>query len=179
MSDIHTATSNHRLFMGYFLKSAPAIKAFLLSAVRDPHDADDLFQEVSSVLWEKFSSFKVDSSFAGWALGVARLEVLVWRRKQAQTHKQLSEEALKGLAVAAEETAEWDQERRGHLQECIRKLPANVNRVIRLRYEDSMNIDSIAARLRKSIPAIEMILVRARRMLRDCIVRHQAGEAAQ
>ena len=53
---------------------------YIYSLVRDLDDADDLFQQTSLVLWDKFDLFDPSRSFVGWACGVARYEVLNFLR---------------------------------------------------------------------------------------------------
>ncbi len=48
---------------------------YIYSLVRDLDDAEDLFQQTSLVLWDKFDQFDRSRSFVAWACGVARYEV--------------------------------------------------------------------------------------------------------
>ena len=48
---------------------------YIHSLVRDLDDADDLFQQTTLILWNKFGDFDPARSFLSWACGVARLEV--------------------------------------------------------------------------------------------------------
>jgi len=160
---------DHSLFMKHFLAAEPVMKAYLLSATGDMHTADELLGEVSSVLWEKFDSYDADRPFRPWALGVARIEVLKWRQSLARKREALSPEALAALAdTAAECSAEVD-ERLVHLRDCLEGLNEPTRRVLRLRYWRALRIRQVAAQLGKSIAAVEMTLVRARRALRDCV----------
>src|SRR5258708_3021853 len=88
----------HRRFMGLFLKSSRMVNAYLLAATRDMNQADDLFQEVSSVLWEKFDTFEEGTAFDAWALTVARLEVLKWKQRLARSKLILSSDVLEALS---------------------------------------------------------------------------------
>ena len=56
---------------------------YIHSLVRDLDDADDLFQQTSLVLWDKFDQFDASRSFVCWACGVARYEVLNFLRREA------------------------------------------------------------------------------------------------
>ena len=47
-------------------------------------DCDDVLQNVGAVLWEKFDSYRPEESFARWAFGIARLEVLKYRQQQCR-----------------------------------------------------------------------------------------------
>jgi len=163
------ASTDHRLFLKHFLPAEAVVKAYLLSATGDMRTADDLLQEVSGVLWEKFDRYDADRSFRPWALGVARLEVLKWRQGLARSREVLSAEAVEALMDAAAEHADDADERLVHLRDCVRAVSGTTRQMLRLRYWEVLAVRQIAEQLSKTVSAIEMALVRARRGLRECI----------
>ena len=68
--------------------------------------------------------------------------------------------------------------RRSHVRACLELFGRSARRLVELRYSKSLRIPEIAARLGKTARAVEMMLVRARRALRDCVDRKLAEEAA-
>ena len=173
MERIMTST-DHRRFLKHFLPAEAVLKAYLLSATGDLRAAHDLLQEVSSVLWEKFERFDESRGFKPWALGVARLEVLKWRQSLARSKEILSNEAVEALMDTAAESAGEIDERMVHLRNCVEGLGANTRKMLRLRYWRVLGIRQVAEALGKTVAAIEMALVRARRALRTCIEKKQA-----
>jgi len=169
---------DHRRFLKHFLEEQGVLKAYLISATSDFHAADDLLQEVSGALWENFSEYDESRPFRPWALGVARIMVLRWRRQKGRSRSVLSEETVRLMADTAETEGEGADVRRAHLRGCLDGLGDHLRDVLRLRYLDGVAIPELAHRVRKSIAAVEMILVRGRRALRDCVHRklHEAGE---
>jgi len=161
----------HRSFLRQFLPNEGLLRAYLRAATRDPNEAEDLLQEVSAVLWEKFDSYDETRPFRAWALGVARLQVLKWKQKAARSRQVLSDEALELLENAALAAAETAEDRRSHLRDCLSGLPPHLKDVIRMRYLEELPVAQLASRVRKSTAAVEMILVRTRRALRDCVDR--------
>jgi len=145
------------------------LKAYLLAATGDMHAADDLLQEVSSVLWEKFGQYDQDRAFRPWAMGIARLEVLKWRQSLGRSREVLSAQVVEALADTAAEHAGDADERLIHLRECVDGLAGKTRRLVQLRFGRVWPIRQIAEHLGKSVAAIEMALVRARRALRACI----------
>jgi RNA polymerase sigma-70 factor (ECF subfamily) len=170
---------DHRRFLRHFLPAESVLRAYLLAATGDMHAADDLLQEVSSVLCEKFGEYDEERPFRAWAMGVARLEVLKWRQRLARSRETLSVETLGVLADAAEEHAGEIDERLLHLRHCVEALRERIREVLRLRYWQALPIRQVAERLGRSVAAIEMTLVRARRGLRRCVEKRlaKAGEA--
>ncbi|MBT3199151.1 MAG: sigma-70 family RNA polymerase sigma factor [Phycisphaerales bacterium] len=160
---------DHRTFMKQFLAAEAVLKAYLLSAVGDMNEADELLGEISSVLWEKFDKYDPARPFRHWALGVARLEVLKQRQSIARRREVLSPEAMDALAETAEQCAGELDERLTHLRSCLQAVSAPARHVLQLRYWRRMRIRQIAKQVGKSTAAVEMLLVRARRGLRDCV----------
>ena len=168
---------DHRRFLKHFLTHEGVLKAYLLAASGNAVEADDLLQEVSSVLWERFADYDEARPFRAWALGIARLEILKWRQRLARRREVLSDQALHSLAQAADEQAEETEARRGLLNACLELLAEGVREVVQLRYTDALPLAGIAERTGRSVEAIEMVLVRARKALRECVERKRSGLA--
>ena len=166
-------------FLTHFLPAQRALRAYLQAATRDVHETDDLLQDVSNVLWEKFNQYDESRPFTAWALGIARLQVLKWRQAKARARRLLSEEALNELADAAVRASEEPDERPALLERCMEALQARARRVLEMKYGGNLAIKQIADQLGQQVGAIEMALVRARRALRDCIERKLKAAAGE
>ena len=81
---------------------------YIYSLVRDLDDADDLFQQTSLVLWDKFAQFDAAKSFISWACGVARYEVLNFLRSRSRNRLYFSDQLNLAL-VEAQESLEHQQ----------------------------------------------------------------------
>lgn len=176
MSDPNTKTGDsgpddQDAFLGLFQQEEMILRSYLLAATGDIHASDDLFQNVARVLWEKFGEYDRSRPFRGWVLGVARLEVLKWKQRMARSRETLSPETIAQVAAAAEETSDWTDRLGEFLKQCLGELKATARRVTEMKYSKSLTINEIASRVGKSVPAVEMILVRTRRVLRDCVKR--------
>lgn len=163
--------TEHRSFIQLFLKEEPVLRAFFWSATGRAEAVDDLLQETAAVLWGKWDEFDRSKPFRRWSLGIAKLEVLKWRQRLARSKESLSEEAVERLSEAAQEHAEEVDRRHLFLTECLQSLSESCWSVLNMKYGQNMHIAGIADRLEKSVAAVEMILVRTRRALRDCIDR--------
>ena len=162
---------DHRRFLKLFLESEGFLRAYLLAATCNAHETDDLLQEISSVLWERFADYDDSRPFRAWATGFARLEVLKWRQRIARSRLVLSEEAVQALADTAALAAAEPDPRQEELTSCVRELADPLKEILRLRYVEAVPIAGIAERTGKTVGAIEMALVRIRRSLRDCVTR--------
>jgi len=145
------------------------LRAYIYASTRNHHDTNDIVQNTWQALARRIDAYDDRRAFRAWALGVARLEVAKWRQRQVRSKEILSPEVIELLAdTAAEEAPELDL-RMAFLAECLLKLGGLGARVLKLKYYRGWPIWQISERLHRSIPAVEMTLVRARRALRDCI----------
>lgn len=163
------AGGDHGPFLQAFLENQTVLRSYLLAATGNLHDSDDLLQEVSRVLWESFGRYDAARPFRAWALGIARFEVLKWRQRRSRRAGWLSGEALETLASVAEEIGEGTRARREQLQICLQRMGHPMREVVRLRYLEGLPLEAIAGRIGKSFAAVGMIVMRARRALRDCV----------
>ncbi len=164
---------DHREFLRNFLPNQNRIKAFLMAATGNVQDMEELFQEVSVILWEKFEQYDPARPFPAWMLGVARLQVLKWRQKHARERLVFSEETLAMLASESEVLNKANEEQVQILRGCIAKLSPMHRTVLRMRYEEACPIKIIAERTERTAGCIQMMLQRTREILRKCMDRSQ------
>jgi len=152
-----------------FLLYADNVFGFVLSIVRDEHDAEDITSEVFARLPRALTHYRVSSTpFAAWLLRVARNAALDHLR--AQRSVPLAEVHASG------ETAELHaRERLAGLRTALEALPEDQRQVILLRLIAGMTPGEVAAHLDRSVDAVHALQHRARRRLREELT--QAGWA--
>jgi RNA polymerase sigma-70 factor (ECF subfamily) len=145
---------------------------YIYSLVRDFDDADDLFQQTSLVLWDKYDQFDTLKSFVSWACGVARYEVLNFLRSRSRKRLYFSDELNLAL-VEAQETLEHErlEERRVALGDCLKKLRQRDQELLEAFYGRSVCIRDVARHWGRSTHSIHNSLRRIRRMLFECVQR--------
>lgn len=145
---------------------------YIYSLVRNLDDADDLFQQVSLVLWDKFDLFDPSRSFIAWACGVARFEVSNHLRARGRRRLQFSDELGLQLIEAHEELEhERLEERREALAECMKKLRVRDRELLDACYGRSGRIPDVAQDWGRSTHSIYNSLRRIRRGLYECVRR--------
>ena len=70
------AMNKARLFLRLFLQNQRRIYAYVLTLLPNRADADDVFQEASLVLWDKFDESSPPDDFAAWGCRIAYFKVL-------------------------------------------------------------------------------------------------------
>ena len=162
-------------FMAEFVRAERSIRALLMSATGDLNLVDDLMQNVAVALWKKWPEYNPGRPFRAWALGIARIEILRWRRTAARNRIVLDVQILDQLVAAADRTAEEADQGLYMLAECLVGVKGDARQVLNLKYIYGLRSRQIAEKLDKGVGAVEMILTRTRRALRECIERKRAA----
>lgn len=169
--------SDTEQFMRLFLASQRRFYGLILSLVPNVSDADDLLQETSALMWQKFGQFTPGTDFAAWGLRFARNVVLNYhKRRRTAGRVTFSDDLLESLAdeVAAVEP-EIDR-RHDALRGCLSKLPVRARALIEMRYEHDATCHSVAERLGKSVQSVYKALGRTHDALVQCVERALSAE---
>src|SRR5262249_54869822 len=112
------------LFLRLFLQSQRRFYAYILTLLPNRADADDVLQEASLVMWDKFDELHPPDDFAAWGCRIAYFKVLDFVKKSQRCRVRFSQEMLERLAETAVEHAATLQldERRDALAGCIQRL---------------------------------------------------------
>ena len=160
---------NQKEFLKLFMSNRHDIQAFIIGMVRQPTVAEDIFQEVSLILWDKFDSFDGSKSFKAWARGIAGNKVLQYWQKQKKSAVVYSPEFMNNVLAAYERTESNTGQMIDALQKCKQKLPEKQSSLLKYKYEQRYKLNQIADVIGKSIAATQKSLSRLRFALQDCI----------
>lgn len=121
------------------------------------------------VLWRKFRLFRADGDFVAWAIGIAKFEVLAWRRDKARDREWLSGALIEILA----DQSIADESRLGRQREslagCLERLSAAHRELLLAAYRPGAKIQEVAVQSGRSIGGFYQWLHRMKRMLLDCV----------
>jgi RNA polymerase sigma-70 factor, ECF subfamily len=145
--------------------------AFIRSQVYSRDDADEVMQQTTTVLWEKYDSFRPEGDFVRWACGVARLEVLAHLRNRRRLRVLLDDNVAETVghrlaAAAAEVDLRLDM-----LVECMKELLGRDRELIERHYRREQSVTEIAAALGVSESSVYKRLSHSRDLLYECIQR--------
>ena len=171
-------TERHHRFLRSFTAHEPAIRAHVRRLVPARADADDVMQEISVVLWEKFDSFRDGADFKAWAFGVARFEVLAWLRDRGRDRLVLDEEVI--TKIAEETTADEPrlEQQREALEHCMKKVPGDKRDLLMQAYQPESSIQEVALSSGRTVAGFYQWLHRMRKLLLECIRRALTQEVA-
>ncbi len=159
-------------FLALFLEHYAALYGFVLRQGVAADDADDLVQDVATVLWEKFDGFEPGSNFKAWAFAIARLEVL---KRSDRRRRETRILRLEPAALEAIEQLEQGDEalafQRDRLRACLGRLSASMREIFQLHYGQGLAYEDIAQRLGLKPATLRTKVCRARKWLEDCVRR--------
>jgi RNA polymerase sigma-70 factor, ECF subfamily len=166
--DSGTKTSD---FLQLFSLHSPRIYSYIHILVPNHADAEDLFQETSQTLWEKFDQYRpgADEGFRAWALRIAQLNVLHYRQCNQRRRILFSEHVYDSMNKAALTAIGSTGVRFESLDDCCRKLSDQQQQLIDARYQTGATVEAIAAQTGRSVHAVYRDLRRIHQLLFDCI----------
>jgi RNA polymerase sigma-70 factor, ECF subfamily len=164
MADRHTE------FVRLLTQYSSRIFGFVLALCVNRSDAEDLFQNTSVLLWEKFDNYTPGTNFLAWACRTAYFEVLHHRRK-ARRVMTLSDAAWESLAADALQVNERPDDHHERLAICLDKLSTGDRELLEQKYFSQRSVADIAERCSRSVHSIYRSLSRIHSTLLQCMRR--------
>lgn len=146
------------------------IYAYIMSLVGNCTDADDVLQETTATMWQKFGEFKPGTDFISWGVAIAYYKVREFRR----THRdkiQFDDEVLDILCQKAQHELLDSNAYLGKLQDCMQKLDSNDYQLVKLRYISGVSMNDLSRRLNKTVRSIYYRIAKIHGLLMRCIER--------
>lgn len=135
------------------------------------HEADDIMQDASVILWQNFDDYQTGTNFLRWGRSVVRNVVRNHRRSLLRTKFEFNPalvDKLFEMQSAAEELLEI---RLLALEECLEKLPRSERQLVRMYYREGTVLADKARERGKSPNTFHKAISRIRIRLSKCIDR--------
>lgn len=158
----------HDRFLRLFLEHEESLRLFVSSLLFGAEEEREVMQDVAVVLWRKFDEEMDSLAFRRWAFGVARMEVLAFRRDRARDRHCFGDEVYDVLAETILDRADSFEEERRALDFCLKKLPDEQRELVEKAYAPGVRIDRLAEQMGRSAMALYKSLHRIRLTLMDC-----------
>ena len=164
---MHADPHSEEHFLRDFLQVREGLQAYIYALVGSHAETDDILQDVSVVLWQKYATFTPGTNFGAWARSIARFKVLNARRRRKDFC--WDPEILDAIDGAMDESSGVLEEMKRALTYCLDKLSAVNRNIIQHYYGQDKTCEEIGQMLRRSPGGVKVILHRIRSILRDCI----------
>jgi RNA polymerase sigma-70 factor (ECF subfamily) len=139
--------------------------AYCLRAMNAREAAEDVFQSVMTLVFEKRASFS-GGSFAAWLFAIARNQTLNHKQKQRH-YVDINDDAL-SLGDAHDRTGE-DVALSDAFKNAVAALPEEFREALELKHFDGFSYEQIADMLNISLSLAKVRVFRAKRILRDAL----------
>jgi RNA polymerase sigma-70 factor (family 1) len=171
---------SHSAFEHLYNQYSAAIYANIRKMVRQPDLAEDILQDVFTVLWTNRAKMDPDRSVGNW------LFVVSYHRSLTHLKKKLRENTIPTAEPAAfadiadiadlPEESGIDEQYYGAqidiLSTAVERLPAHKQRVFRLYHFENKTFDEIARELNLSTASVKFYLKQSRSFIRQYVSGH-------
>ena len=162
-------------FVDLFSANARRIYSYIYAQLPYWSDADDVFQETSRVLWQKFGEYRSGTNFFAWAREVARYQTLCHRQRHRRSRLRFTDAFLEAVAASAADQSEQLDAELQALAECMEKLKDRQRSIVLARFAPKATTKTTAEKLGMSTDAVYKALGRIQTALLECIERKLQG----
>jgi RNA polymerase sigma-70 factor (ECF subfamily) len=167
------SSAKGKVFLRLFLENERRLYGYILTLLANQADADDVLQESSMVMWDKFDEQHPPDDFAAWGCRIAYFKVLDFFKKSRRSRVRFSQAMLERVVETLVEQADSLQldERRDALDGCIAKLRPRERDLLARRFAEGATTRSTAEQVGRSADAVYKMLAKIRVKLFDCVSR--------
>ncbi|QDU60308.1 ECF RNA polymerase sigma factor SigH [Planctomycetes bacterium Pan216] len=163
-------------FVRLFSECAQRLYAYILTMTGHDASTEDIFQETSVLLWQKFDDFEPGTDFLAWACRIAYLRVLNHWSSRRRSPVSFSD-AHPGIAEDVAAMSERLDAELKALADCYQALPPAERELVDRRYAPGVKTREIAEAIGKPLSTVYRMLNRVHDMLFACIERKLLEEA--
>lgn len=171
------AERSYEDFLRLYSRDQTRLAAYVFSLLPHAADAEDVFQRVSLLLWQKFREYDSDRDFLTWACGVAFYEVKNFLRLSRHRRLQFDSELMSRLADRRMQSLEQGEERLVALRGCLENLRGADRNLLQIAYDSNQTLKDFATGTGQALQTLYNRLARVRRTLLDCVQKKLAMES--
>jgi RNA polymerase sigma-70 factor (ECF subfamily) len=168
----------HEEFVGLLTASHDKLLGYLLSLLGRWHDAQDVLQRASVLMWQKYGSFESGTDFMAWASTICFYEAKVFQRTASRSAWHFDDHLLDLLAAERVEDLKQHERRMEALETCLDSLRQDDRRLLEASCAAHGDITALAVQLGRAPRTLYNKLAILRRLLADCVVNRLQKETA-
>ena len=147
---------------------------YVMSLVSNRHDAEDVMQRASLVMWKRFGTFESGTDFIAWATTVAFYEVRNFQRVTGRSRLEFDDDLMQTLAAErAQHVRQWSP-RMEALEVCVEKLDPTQRALVETIYTQGIEVGELARQQGRAPQTIYNRLNFIRRALAECVLQRMA-----
>lgn len=154
------------------------IFGYIYAMLHNLADAEDLYQQTTVMIWQKFDEFEPGTDFGRWALKIAYYNIKNFQRSQSRRHVFFSDQVMEKVVESYSRIgSDQAEDRVEALVQCVERLPQHHQQLLKQRYSSNTTLKQLAESEGKSEAAIAMLLSRLRKSLFRCVRSKMALQA--
>lgn len=161
----------HKEFVSLLTASHDKLFGYLLSLLGRWHDAQEVLQRSSLLIWQKFDSFESGTDFVAWASTFCFYEAKNFQRQTARSPRQFDDDLLATLSEERLDDLGFQGRRLAALEHCLRAVQPTERELLRAAYVEPCKIVDLATRLQRTPRTLYNKLNLLRRRLAECVQR--------
>lgn len=165
-------------FFPLYVANQRRIFAYIFTVVPNRADAEDILQETSIVLWEKFDQFKPGTDFFAWACQIAYWKIGNLKKKHGRAKVRFDQDLIDAFGQRSAQMSDELDARHEALEHCLKKLNERDRQLVMSRYEPGGSTRQAAELCNRTVQAAYKAISRIRTALMDCVTRRLAQEVS-
>jgi RNA polymerase sigma-70 factor, ECF subfamily len=156
-------------FTALWSEAYPTVAAYTASLVTDHHQTEEVLSRVAITIVRKFKEYDPARSFKAWAIGIARFEVLKFRRERVRDRHLFGQDLLEAIGdrfVTVSDEHAFDG---ALVKECLEQIHGRPAKAMAMCYGENLRSAEIGRRLGMTASAVRTMLHRARDVIRRCV----------
>ena len=166
----------HEEFVALLTASHGKLLGYLLSLLGRWHDAQDVLQRASLLMWQKFGAFEQGTDFMAWASTICFYEAKTFLRTASRSRLHFDDDLLDLLADERAEDLQQHEPRMAALEGCLSSLRDEERRLLRASCEEHGGITTLAGSMGRAPRTLYNKLALLRRLMADCVMKRVQEE---
>jgi RNA polymerase sigma-70 factor, ECF subfamily len=160
-----------------FARHQQRLYLYILAMLPNHADADDVLQNTTIVVWQKFDQFEPGTDFRAWVFRICYYEICKQRERNRHREIGFSAELVDELSAEYHRREELLDTRQAAAPGCIERLAPTDRELLDAVYGRRIDVPVLARQLGRKATSIYRSLRRIRKWLHDCIERAVHDEA--
>lgn len=166
----------HEEFVALLTAAHDKLLGYLLSLVGRWHDAQDILQRASLLMWQKFAAFESGTDFTAWASTICFYEAKTFLRTTSRSAAHFDEDLLALLSTERVEDLKQHERRMEGLETCLESLREEDRRLLRTSCAAHGGVTALAMQMGRAPRTLYNKLALLRRLLADCVMNQMQEE---
>lgn len=161
----------HEEFVTLLTAAHDKLFGYLMSLLGRWHEAQDVLQSSSLLMWKKFETYESGSNFVAWATTICFYEAKNFQRMSARSPLKFDDDLLAKLASERVVDLDLQGRRIAALELCLNEFGPDAREFLRTAYAEHGGIIQMATRLQRAPRTLYNKLTALRRRLTECVQR--------